>query len=122
MTIKECPDYKCPMTAFKTRCKKHRDDCPNYVHIRGKMPQSEEDIDMYDCALKWAPTLAIELSQRMNQMGATMDSFRNELVKAQDTHNQIMAHGVNVALAWEDEREQLMAGENPKLVNGDGSS
>ncbi len=115
MAIRECPDYDCPMTAFKHKCTKHRANCPNYVHIRGKDPQSEEDLDMYDCALRWAPTPMMELSQRMNQLGAATESFRNELVKAQDTHNQIMAHGVNVALARGKEDDTL------KLVNGDAS-
>lgn len=107
--ITECPDYDCPMTEFKHKCKKHRDNCPNYVLVQGKRPDSEEEVLMYDCALHWAPILAIELSQRMNQMGADMESFRNELVKAQDTHNQIMAHGVNIMLNRET--------PDPKLIN-----
>lgn len=110
--IHECPDYDCPATMFKHKCSRHRANCPSYVHVRGKDPQSEEGVDMYDCALRWTPTLLVELSQRMNQLGATTDSFRNELVRAQDTHNQIMAHGVNLALA----RERA----NPKLIDGDG--
>ncbi len=112
MTIRECPDYDCPMTAFKHKCSKHRANCPNYVLVEGKTPQGDETIKMYDCALRWAPTLMIELSQRMNQLAASTESFRNELVKAQDTHNQIMAHGVNVALARAAEET------DPKLVNG----
>ena len=110
MPIVECPDYDCPETQFKHKCSKHRANCPNYVMVEGKPPQGEDTIKMFDCALRWAPTLAIELSQRMNQMGADLETFRNELVKAQDTHNQIMAHGVNVALARGD----------PKMINNGG--
>jgi len=58
--------------------------CPWYVMIRGKNPQSEEEIDEWRCAIAWMPMLTIENSQQQRQTGAAVESFRNETVKQND--------------------------------------
>ena len=60
------------------------DKCPLWVQVRGKHPQSHEEIDHWDCALAWMPVLLIENSQMQRQTGAAVESFRNEMVKAND--------------------------------------
>lgn len=42
------------------------------------------------CAITWLPMLLIENSQQQRQTGAAVESFRNEMVKANDTTSQIL--------------------------------
>lgn len=54
--------------------------CKWYIHVRGKDPQSEQEIDWFDCAHAWGPTLMLEQAQQQRQTGAAVESFRNGLV------------------------------------------
>lgn len=100
MTIQNGANYKCP--AYGGRCEKHRADCPEWVHVQGKNPQTEEHVDMFDCARRWVPVLLLEISQRVNQQGAATESFRNEMVNAQSQFNGILAGATNALLAAKD--------------------
>lgn len=64
--------------------------CPLWVHLVGKNPQSEEHIDHWNCALAWTPMLLVENSQMQRQTGAAVDSFRNEMVKANQQTTQLL--------------------------------
>lgn len=74
---------KCPYTGFTKTCfdgvTKH--NCPKWVKVSGKKPQSDETIDLYDCSDAWIPALLIENSQQQRQTGAAVESFRNEMLK-----------------------------------------
>lgn len=56
--------------------------CPWWTLLRGKHPQSNEQIDRWGCAVAWLPVLMIESAQASHQAGAAVESFRNEFVKA----------------------------------------
>lgn len=56
--------------------------CPWHVKVRGKDPQSEQEIDEWRCAIAWMPILQIEHSLFERQTGAAVESFRNETVKS----------------------------------------
>lgn len=56
--------------------------CPLYVQLRGTDPQTGREVDMWSCSLAILPTLMIENSQQQRQTGAAVESFRNEMVKA----------------------------------------
>lgn len=60
------------------------------MKINGKNPQSEEIIEEWGCAMAWLPVLLIENSQMQRQTGAAVESFRNEMVKANDQSQQIL--------------------------------
>lgn len=51
-----------------------------WVHIRGKNPQTGAEIDMPDCALKWLPVLLIENAQEVRQAAAAVESSRNATI------------------------------------------
>lgn len=68
----------CPL--IKKDCK--RLECSWFIHIRGTNPNTGEPVDEYDCAVKWLPVLLIENSQQTRQAGAAIESFRNEMVRA----------------------------------------
>ena len=55
--------------------------CPWYTEVRGKDPQSEEEINEWRCAIAWMPVMMIETTQFTRQTGAAVESFRNAMVK-----------------------------------------
>lgn len=59
-------------------------ECAWITQIRGSNPNTGQEIDEWDCAIKWLPMLMIENSQQQRQTGAAVESFRNEMVKAQE--------------------------------------
>ena len=69
----------CPLNNFKP-CKKF--DCAWYIQIRGTNPQTGEPQDEYGCAVSYLPILMIENAQQTRQTGASIESFRNEMVEA----------------------------------------
>ncbi|KKL18112.1 hypothetical protein LCGC14_2478770 [marine sediment metagenome] len=72
---KDCPIYREPC---------HEHSCEFYIHLTGTHPQTGNPLDHWGCAISWLPILQIETSQRVNQMGAAIESFRNEMVRQND--------------------------------------
>ena len=56
--------------------------CSWFTQIRGMNPQTGEEVDEWECAVKMMPILLIENSQMQRQTGAAIESFRNETVKS----------------------------------------
>jgi hypothetical protein len=56
--------------------------CPLYSHVMGMDPQTGQQIDYWACSIALMPLLLIENSQQQRQTGAAVESFRNEMVKA----------------------------------------
>ena len=52
--------------------------CSWFTQIRGNNPQTGEPVDEWGCAVTWLPMLMIENSQQQRQIGAAVESFRNE--------------------------------------------
>lgn len=72
-----CPLHKRDMSVV---CHK----CPLWIHIRGKNPQSEEQIDTWNCSLAFLPALLLENAQQSRQTGAAVESLRNVVAKTGD--------------------------------------
>jgi hypothetical protein len=68
-----CPLHKKDMSLV---CHK----CPWWTYIRGKHPQSDENIDRWNCAIGFLPMLLIENTQVQFGTGAAIESMRNESV------------------------------------------
>lgn len=64
--------------------------CRFWVTVQGKHPQTGETISNGDCAFAWTPVLMIENSKVNRETGAAVESFRNEMVKANETNTQIL--------------------------------
>ena len=58
--------------------------CAWISQIRGMDPQTGEDVDEWDCAIKWLPFLMIENTKKNIESGAAVESFRNEVVQRMD--------------------------------------
>jgi len=71
----------CPLDSFNP-CRKL--DCAWFVQLRGTNPNTGQDIDEWGCAMAWQPILMIENSQQQRQTAAAVESFRNEVVSAND--------------------------------------
>lgn len=75
------PANNCPFNGFQP-CRKF--DCGFYVGLRGKCPNTGDDVDEYGCAVAWMPLLLIENAQQSRQTGAAVESFRNVVVEANE--------------------------------------
>lgn len=56
--------------------------CNWFIQLRGKHPQSGADVDEWGCAIAWMPILLIEGAKETRQGAAAIESFRNEMVRA----------------------------------------
>lgn len=54
--------------------------CAWITQVRGTDPNTGNEVDHWDCAVKWIPMLLIENSQQQRQTGAAIESLRNETV------------------------------------------
>ncbi len=59
--------------------------CAWITQVRGTNPNTGEEVDEWECAVKWLPMLLIENSQQQRQTGAAVESFRNEMVENSST-------------------------------------
>ena len=64
--------------------------CRFWVHVQGKNPQTGETVSNGDCAFCWTPMLLIENSQQQRQTGAAVESFGNEMVKANESSQKLL--------------------------------
>ena len=64
--------------------------CRFWVTVQGLNPQTGETMNHKDCSFAWMPVLMIENSKVNRETGAAVESFRNEMVKANDTNIQVL--------------------------------
>jgi hypothetical protein len=83
----DCPFHRKPMSEV---CHK----CPLWVQLRGKDPQSESEIDKWNCSLAWMPRLTIENTQMAHQTGAAVETFRNQSAKQNNALLMLATGGV----------------------------
>lgn len=81
------PGTGCPLDGFR-KCREHR--CAWYMQVRGANPNTGEPMDHWGCAMAWLPILTIENSQQQRQTGAAVESFRNEMVRANEASQQLL--------------------------------
>ena len=86
------PKNQCPLDGFNP-CRQL--DCAWFLKITGKDPNSGKDVDDWGCSMAWLPIIMIENSQMQRQTGAAVESFRNEMVKANQVTQQIMLTAAN---------------------------
>lgn len=77
----------CPLDGFNP-CRQL--ECAWFIKIRGNNPNTGEEVDEYGCSMAWLPMLMIENSQQQRSTGAAVESFRNEMVKANETSQHVL--------------------------------
>lgn len=94
------PDPKifCPATGFAKSCREIITgcDCPKFVTIRGKDPQTGVEADRHGCVDTFLPLLLIENAQMSRQTGAAVESFRNEMAKERNDAWQARQHALSL--------------------------
>jgi hypothetical protein len=87
------PKNGCPLHSFEP-CKQL--DCAWFTQVRGTNPNTGKEVDEWACAIAWMPMLMIENSQQQRQTGAAVESFRNEMVKANESSRQALLTAVKI--------------------------
>ncbi len=64
--------------------------CAWFTQVRGTNPNTGQEVDEWGCAVNWLPMLMIENSQQQRQTGAAVESFRNEMAKAQQASQAVL--------------------------------
>lgn len=96
------PKNGCPLHSFKP-CKQL--DCAWFIQVRGTNPNTGKEVDEWACSMAWMPMLMIENSQQQRQTGAAVESFRNEMVKANQVGQQVL-----LAAAGVSQEQQILIG------------
>jgi hypothetical protein len=81
------PKANCPLDNFNP-CRQL--DCAWFMKIAGQDPQTGKEIDEWGCSMAWLPILMIENSRQQHQTGAAVESFRNEMVRANENSQQVL--------------------------------
>lgn len=77
----------CPLDGFKP-CREL--ECAWFMQIQGKNPNTGAEINEWGCSMAWLPIMVLENSQQQRQTGAAVESFRNEMVKANEQSQQVL--------------------------------
>ena len=80
------PGTFCPLV--KKDCLQFK--CAWFTQLRGTNPNTGKEIDEWGCAISWLPVLLVENSQQSRQTGAAVESFRNEMVKANESSQMLL--------------------------------
>lgn len=80
----------CPL--IKDECIQFK--CAFWTHLRGADPQTGQEIDEYDCAIRWLPVLLIEGAKETKQGAAAIESFRNEMVRGQKEYTTVVKQSI----------------------------
>lgn len=65
--------------------------CAWFTQLRGTHPQTGQDIEEWMCAISAMPLLQIENAKETRQGAAATESFRNEMVRANEKSINLFA-------------------------------
>jgi|TARA_R100001163_G_C4941976_1_gene113375 hypothetical protein len=77
--------------------------CAWFTQLRGHNPNTGEEIDDWGCAVGWLPVLLVENSQQQRSTGAAVESFRNEMVKANESSHKVLTEATRLRLVKDNE-------------------
>lgn len=76
------------------RCEDARDGkihrCAWFVTLQGQNPTTGEAIDEQGCAMNWIPVLLVENSRVSRGTSAAVESFRNEMMAANQSTTDVL--------------------------------
>jgi hypothetical protein len=87
--------HNCPLNNFEP-CKQL--DCAWFVKLAGTDPNTGKQVDEFGCAMAWLPMLLIENTQQSRGTGAAVESFRNEMVRQNETSHNLLERMNNPTL------------------------
>lgn len=87
-----------PMADEGMLCPLHKEDmskvchkCPWWMQLRGVNPNTGQEMDQWGCAVSFLPVLMIENAAQARASGAAIESFRNEMVRANEAAKKMLA-------------------------------
>jgi hypothetical protein len=83
----------CPLNSFEP-CRQL--DCAWFIQVRGTNPNTGKEVDEWACSMTWMPMLTIENSQQQRQTSAAIESFRNEMVKANEIGTKVLLQATKI--------------------------
>jgi hypothetical protein len=83
----------CPLDNFNP-CRQL--ECAWFMKVVGTNPNTGKEVDEWGCSMAWLPMLMIENSQQQRQTGAAVESFRNEMVKANEVGQRVLLAAAGV--------------------------
>lgn len=87
----------CPLGS---KCEEVRDGkihkCAWFVTLAGQNPQTGEQMDEKGCAMGWLPVLLVENARVSRGTGAAVESFRNEMVNANNASLNLLLNGAQM--------------------------
>lgn len=64
--------------------------CAWFVKLAGRNPNTGEEVDEHACSMTWLPVLLIENANTSRSTSAAVESFRNEVVKANEASQLVL--------------------------------
>jgi hypothetical protein len=84
--------------------------CAWFTRVQGTDMNTGNQVDEYQCAIAWMPMLLIENSGQQRQTGAAVESFRNEMVKSNETSQKVLL----ASLGFQRQQDSVLEIEPPK--------
>ena len=89
--------------------------CAWFTKVAGYDTNTGKEVEEWQCAVAWMPLLMVENSGQQRQTGAAVESFRNEMVKAQQASHELFA----TAISSSSQPDRLIdVTPKPNLVRG----
>ena len=89
-TVMTCP--------LGSKCEEIKDNkmhrCVWFIKMAGTNPTTGESMDEQGCAMSWLPILLVENSQQQRRTGAAVESFRNEMVKSNESTTGLLLNNM----------------------------
>jgi hypothetical protein len=86
--------------------------CSWFTKVVGYDTNTGRNVENYQCAISWLPMLLIENSGQQRQTGAAVESFRNEMVKANEASQKI----VLASITNKQKNELFLDDSKPKIA------
>ena len=64
--------------------------CAWFIRVQGFDKNTGKEVDEYNCSIALMPLLQIENSGTQRETGAAVESFRNEMVKANENSQKVL--------------------------------
>ena len=81
------PKSNCPLNNFEP-CKQL--DCAWFIEIHGTHPNTGQPLKDWGCAMAMMPLMLIENARQQHSTASAVESFRNEMVKSNETSQRIL--------------------------------
>jgi hypothetical protein len=91
--------------------------CAWFIKIEGYDTNTGKRVDEWNCSMAFLPMLLIENSGQQRQTGAAVESFRNEMVKANDSNIKVLGAAIAAGLPLRNDTPVININKDIKNYN-----